>query len=1161
NGDGLVDRVYGNRGTDQVALNTGTSFETKKNYALPAGISSVNESTQSPADLSSGLKGALQGASVSIGYLARSFNAGININNSGSRSKTVGMDLNGDGLSDIIKTDGSRHMVYLNTGTGYVLHKDGTATVDLDLSQELSQSQSFGMSGNAGATIGIPIFLNGKLSISVNGGANYSVNKLRSSFMDINGDGAVDFVDGQENGDLHVYYSNVVKSNYLTSVSNPLGGSFDIDYKLVGHRRGAYDAEVMTHRADEKVLWDMPSGKWVLAQVTIHDGVNIATDGGVDLDGEDSMQIFFDYDGGIQNRREKAFAGFTRVETRQQNQAGSESSYPKRYLTEVVEYLAPSALSFSDLVKHDYQKGLVRGTYALYHEESNATSHTVALISAQNSTYNFRVVDIVDGSATLGQVKKSGTSFETVDWGTIGESATVFPAVTNSEALNIPQLSQNTLYHSQAFELAYDSYFNVTRYQDKAEMTANGISETIEETIFSTRVEYHRQTNTCSTLVGNTPVYQDEFVKKYVIQPESGYSGYSVDTLWLMDFSGNCPPSNIYGMNVCGSDLGVFVTHHYKETPETTYVKKTSTNAVYNSDRIAVMDYFTPSQAGGRTGVLKKHSIHLGSTASNPVRESEVTALTTDKKSVATMRTTLNSTEYAVNDLRYDGYGNVTQIQGPKNHANQRSLLKYTYDATLHQYVTGISNQFNESVCNTYDYHTGQLLQTIGINGHPMVYEYDAFNRLEKVWAPREIYIGNSAPTIQYDYRLYAVSSGKVVPARAITTHNLANLTNKSVSFTPELCGKAFDFSARPELGSGVRTATFVDGNAKAVQLQTEQSTTSNGFNGPSFMISGPESVDKFGRTSQVYADFSSIGNSSGVGSFGTFAGVVNLSTVDLMQKDVLYDYNNRVTSSDTWTAESGTTAGQWVTTQMQYDWNDDLISGKDQYYEKTSVLSQASGLTNSTPNIINATYTDARGRKVGTITYGATAGDDITTQFNYNPIGELIEVVDPIGLSTFYEYDLAGRVTREEHPDRGMTVTTYDPASNVTQIQTPGSLAFGGSVTMEYDYNRLVHKYMPLSSGADLYDIAYTYGTKGDGRNGAGRITQVIQGQGFKTDLLRYDELGNVVEENTTIDVPLYGYKGFTTTKRYDSFGRILQATYPDGDQVTYGYTALGEL
>ena len=139
------------------------------------------------------------------------------------------------------------------------------------------------------------------------------------------------------------------------------------------------------------------------------------------------------------------------------------------------------------------------------------------------------------------------------------------------------------------------------------------------------------------------------------------------------------------------------------------------------------------------------------------------------------------------------------------------------------------------------------------------------------------------------------------------------------------------------------------------------------------------------------------------------------------------------------------------------------------------------------------------QGRKVGTITYGATASDDITTQFNYNPIGELIEVVDPIGLSTFYEYDLAGRVTREEHPDRGVTRTVYDPASNVIQLETPGTLTFGGSVTMEYDYNRLVHKYMPLSSGADLYDMAYTYGTKGDGRNGAGRITQVIQGKASK--------------------------------------------------------------
>jgi hypothetical protein len=39
---------------------------------------------------------------------------------------------------------------------------------------------------------------------------------------------------------------------------------------------------------------------------------------------------------------------------------------------------------------------------------------------------------------------------------------------------------------------------------------------------------------------------------------------------------------------------------------------------------------------------------------------------------------------------------------------------------------------------------------------------------------------------------------------------------------------------------------------------------------------------------------------------------------------------------------------------------------------------------------------------------------------------------------------------------------------SNVIAINTPGTQAFGGSITMVYDYNRLSKKRMPNSSGAD---------------------------------------------------------------------------------------------
>jgi len=128
-------------------------------------------------------------------------------------------------------------------------------------------------------------------------------------------------------------------------------------------------------------------------------------------------------------------------------------------------------------------------------------------------------------------------------------------------------------------------------------------------------------------------------------------------------------------------------------------------------------------------------------------------------------------------------------------------------------------------------------------------------------------------------------------------------------------------------------------------------------------------------------------------------------------------------------------------------------------------------------------------------------------------------------------------------------------------EISTPATQSFGGSITMNYDFNRLVSRLMPNSSGMDLYDIQYTYGYKGDGRNGAGRVVKVEQGQTFKIDDLRYDELGQSAEEVVSIDVPMQGGRMFTTRKFYDSFGRILQAGYPDGDKVDYQYNALGEL
>ena len=189
-------------------------------------------------------------------------------------------------------------------------------------------------------------------------------------------------------------------------------------------------------------------------------------------------------------------------------------------------------------------------------------------------------------------------------------------------------------------------------------------------------------------------------------------------------------------------------------------------------------------------------------------------------------------------------------------------------------------------------------------------------------------------------------------------------------------------------------------------------------------------------------------------------------------------------------------------------------------------------------------------------------------TAFTYSPLSELLTVTDPLGAVTTYTYDMAGRQLSEDHPDRGLTETSYDKASNVVGITNEATRALNGAIALDYDFNRLVSKTMAGSVGTDLYDIQYTYGnaTSGSGKNGIGRVIEITQGKdangnAFKTDHLKYDELGNVSVETKDFVVPNVGNRSYTTTKLYDSFGRIRRAVYPDGDQVSYGYTGFGEL
>ena len=146
--DGLLDRVYDD--LDKVALNNGRGFDGLRELSIDP--TSINQSTVAPPSLSAALHDAVQGLSYRISNDAESFTAGIGVNTSGSRAKSVGIDLNGDGLVDIIDDEGQK--IYINTGTTYSIWKDSSnQNIDLSAPTELAQSQNFGITGDVGGTL------------------------------------------------------------------------------------------------------------------------------------------------------------------------------------------------------------------------------------------------------------------------------------------------------------------------------------------------------------------------------------------------------------------------------------------------------------------------------------------------------------------------------------------------------------------------------------------------------------------------------------------------------------------------------------------------------------------------------------------------------------------------------------------------------------------------------------------------------------------------------------------------------------------------------------------------------------------------------------------------------------------------------------------------
>lgn len=457
-----------------------------------------------------------------------------------------------------------------------------------------------------------------------------------------------------------------------------------------------------------------------------------------------------------------------------------------------------------------------------------------------------------------------------------------------------------------------------------------------------------------------------------------------------------------------------------------------------------------------------------------------------------------------VYSYQYDNYGNIEKATLPQNANGETFWHQYTYDNGLKTYPVEVKDAFGYNSTTEYDYRFGIPTFTTDMNLQPTQYTYDEKGRLVTVTGPYELF--NDIPwTIQMEYH-------------PVTNAPLNTTTAQSYAVT-----RHYD----PEIaGNTINTISIADGLGTAIQLKK----TAVIYGGSSqqkgqYIVSGKIVQDAFGRALKSY--------------YPTVGLINNLydATVDNIEPTTsTYDVMDRVLTTKL--------PGEQLFSKVQYDFGNDRLGRKMFHTEFTDELGS-----------IKHNFADIKGRT--TTVHEESNTGDIITSFTHDAIGQLKEVKDVENHLTTSVYDDLGRRTSLTQPDNGTTTFTYDPAGNLTSKTT----AENETVTYQYEYNRLKGITYP---NYPENNVAYYYGTAQNASasddNSVGRLWYQTDATG--TQYLKYGRLGELTYQRRSVAVagspePFW----FATEWEYDTWNRVKNITYPDGEKVTYKYNRAGNL
>ncbi len=403
-----------------------------------------------------------------------------------------------------------------------------------------------------------------------------------------------------------------------------------------------------------------------------------------------------------------------------------------------------------------------------------------------------------------------------------------------------------------------------------------------------------------------------------------------------------------------------------------------------------------------------------------------------------------------------------------------------------------------------YDYRFGIPLKTTDYTGSVSTTTLDNLGRVVTITGPNEYDEGNPAKhTIKFQYypdKVTKNTDGTINnPAYAVTRH-----------YDP----------THP--ADSIVTVTFVDGFGRAVQVKKDAVVDG----AAKMIVSGRVKYDAFGRPVRSY-----------------YPMVDELSNSTVFKRDS--DAYKTLTSYDVLDRVTQTILPDNSRTKMEYAIVNGLL--------RTRVT--------DANNKYQDTYATGDGKTVKTVQYKTftnnEGSDPLTTLFEYDAINQPVKVTDDAGKTTVSVYDLAGRRTKVTHPASGETRFRYDVAGNMISKKTANLLLTGDSILYVYNFNRLTEiKYPDHPEN----NVKFVYGAANDVvKTRRGRLKYLEDGSGAQE--FSYGKQGELTQVRRTLVIPNQAVATYVTQWQYDSWNRLLNMTYPDGEVVNYTYNTGGML